>query len=73
MPDAVASRKPPFSWKRDIGRQILAPGRPEPFPFRLNRNGASISLFDAFSSREPVPPDQIRGRLSLEKRFSGYG
>src|SRR5450631_402236 len=27
----------------------------EPFPFRLNRNGAPDSLFDAFSSREPVP------------------
>jgi hypothetical protein len=26
----------------------------EPFPFRWNRNGGSTSLFDAFSSREPV-------------------
>ncbi len=26
----------------------------EPFPFRLNRNGGSTPLFDAFSSREPV-------------------
>ena len=26
----------------------------EPFPFRWNRNGGSGSLFDAFSSREPV-------------------
>src|SRR6185437_6809453 len=26
----------------------------EPFPFRLNRNGALDSCFDAFSSREPV-------------------
>jgi hypothetical protein len=26
----------------------------EPFSFRLNRNGGSGSLFDAFSSREPV-------------------
>src|SRR5271154_5966397 len=26
----------------------------EPFPFRLNRNGGSTLLFDAFSSREPV-------------------
>ena len=26
----------------------------EPFPFRLNRNGALVSCFDAFSSREPV-------------------
>ena len=25
-----------------------------PFPFRLNRNGGSTPLFDAFSSREPV-------------------
>src|SRR6202051_3779207 len=28
--------------------------RLEPFPFRWNRNGGSSSLFDAFSSREPV-------------------
>src|ERR1700730_17052873 len=36
-------------------------------PFRLCRNGGSISLFDAFSSREPVStPHQVRGRLSLE-------
>src|SRR3979490_1957985 len=34
----------------------------EPFPFRLNRNGAPDSLFDAFSSREPVP-------TSLENAF----
>jgi hypothetical protein len=26
----------------------------EPFPFRLNRNGALDSWFDAFSRREPV-------------------
>jgi hypothetical protein len=26
----------------------------EPFPFRLNRNGALVSCFDAFSLREPV-------------------
>ena len=39
----------------------------EPFPFRLNRNGALSFCFDAFSSREPVStPDQVRGRLSLE-------
>src|ERR1700730_13274604 len=36
-------------------------------PFRLCRNGGSRSLFDAFSSREPVStPHQVRGRLSLE-------
>src|SRR5204862_911384 len=29
-------------------------GSPEPFPFRLNRNGALSFCFDAFSSREPV-------------------
>ncbi|MEH2675953.1 hypothetical protein DXU07_43425 [Bradyrhizobium elkanii] len=28
--------------------------RLEPIPFRLNRNGAPDSCFDAFSSREPV-------------------
>jgi hypothetical protein len=40
---------------------------PEPFPFRLNRNGALFPCFDAFSSREPVStPDQVQGRLSLE-------
>src|SRR6266576_2338195 len=39
----------------------------EPFPFRLNRNGALSLCFDAFSSCEPVStPDQVRGRLSLE-------
>src|SRR5258707_11343952 len=26
----------------------------EPFPFRLNRNGGSLSCLDALSSREPV-------------------
>jgi hypothetical protein len=26
----------------------------EPFPFRLNRNGALVFCFDAFSLREPV-------------------
>src|SRR5256714_1341837 len=34
-------------------------GSPEPFPFRLNRNGALSFCFDAFSSREP-------GSTSLE-------
>jgi hypothetical protein len=43
----------------------------EPFPFRLNRNGGSTSLFDAFSSREPVAtPDQVRGGLSLENALA---
>jgi hypothetical protein len=28
-------------------------GELEPFPFRLNRNGALASCFDAFSLREP--------------------
>jgi hypothetical protein len=33
-----------------LGGDILA--GPEPFPFRLNRNGGSISLFDAFSTAD---------------------
>ena len=50
----------------------------EPFPFRLNRNGALDSLFDAFSLREPVStslenalviPDRIRrGHAELPSR-----
>ena len=44
-----------------------AGGAPEPFPFRLSRNGALDFSFDAFSRREPVStPHQVRGRLSLE-------
>src|SRR6266496_4248410 len=46
----------------------------EPFPFRLNRNGALFPCFDAFSSREPVStPDQVQGRLSLENALIGRG
>src|SRR5476649_1646985 len=45
----------------------------EPFPFRLNRNGGSTSLFDAFSSREPVStPHQVRDRLSLENALGSF-
>jgi len=43
----------------------------EPFPFRLNRNGGSLSCLDALSSREPVStPDHVRGRLSLENALA---
>jgi hypothetical protein len=39
----------------------------------LNRNGGSTSLFDAFSSREPVStPHQVRGRLSLEDALGSF-
>jgi hypothetical protein len=39
----------------------------------LNRNGGSTSLFDAFSSREPVStPHQVRGRLSLENALGSF-
>src|SRR5258705_9314967 len=43
----------------------------ETFPFRLNRNGAPLSCFDAFSSREPVSTsleNALAARLRLDKR-----
>src|SRR6202041_593407 len=55
----------------DIGRQSWRPGDPGAFPFRLNRNGGSTSLFDAFSSPERgSTPHQVRGRLSPENALT---
>src|ERR1700723_4362420 len=39
--------------------------------WRMEDAQKKLSLFDAFSSREPVPPDQVRGRLSLENALFG--
>src|SRR6185437_3438461 len=41
----------------------------EPFPFRLNRNGGSISLSDAFSSREPVSTSVENALTRCPNRF----
>src|ERR1019366_10152997 len=41
----------------------------EPFPFRLNRNGGSPSLFDAFSSREPVSTSLENALVVLRAPF----
>jgi len=38
----------------------------EPFLFRLNRNGALLFCFDAFSSREPVPTS-LENALALSR------
>jgi hypothetical protein len=42
----------------------------EPFPFRLNRNGGSSLLFDAFSSREPVPTPGSSPRTCFARKRS---
>jgi hypothetical protein len=43
--------------------------RLEPFPFRLNRHGSSISLFDAFSEREPVSTSRENAVRAREKEM----
>jgi hypothetical protein len=42
----------------------------EPFPFRLNRNGALVSCFDAFSSREPVSTS-LENALAIQAWCTG--
>jgi hypothetical protein len=44
------------------------PGGLKPFPFRWNRNGGFTSLFDAFSSREPVSTS-LENALALRFDF----
>ena len=51
----------PLNGSRHRRRKFL-----EPFSFRLNRNGGSICLFDAFSSREPVSTS-LENALSSEQ------
>jgi hypothetical protein len=46
--------------------------RLEPFPFRLNRNGGSLSCFDAFSSREPVSTS-LENALVDPQGYDGTG
>jgi hypothetical protein len=53
-PTAVLIRPDGYvAWVGDVPQPGLADA-PESFPSRLNRNGGSVSYFDAFSSREPV-------------------
>src|SRR5258708_21799212 len=63
----VATTEMAVQAARILRKISMTSPRLEPSPFRLNRNGGSLSCFDAFSSREPVStPDHVRGRLSLE-------
>src|SRR5438093_814390 len=43
----------------------------EPFPFRLNRNGALSFCFDAFSSREPVSTSLENALVIIEMLNAG--
>jgi hypothetical protein len=45
----------------------------EPFAFRLNRNGGSLSCFDAFSSREPVSTRYPSAGQAFAGKRSGIG
>jgi urease accessory protein len=69
---------PQFCSEPDAGREAEVP---EPFPFRLDRNGGSGSSVDAFSSREPVPTslenallvaELAGGRTILRRQHVGY-
>jgi hypothetical protein len=45
----------------------------EPFPFRLDRNGALSFCFDAFSSREPVPTSLENALRRNKNQMIGCG
>ena len=69
---------PQFCSEPDAGREAEVP---EPFSFRLDRNGGSGSSVDAFSSREPVPTslenallvaELAGGRTILRRQHVGY-
>jgi urease accessory protein len=69
---------PQFCSEPDAGREAQVP---EPFPFRLDRNGGSGSSVVAFSSREPVPTslenallvaELAGGRTILRRQHVGY-
>ena len=66
VPDRRHGDQAIASWhsRRVVMQGEAAQGRLEPFPLRLNRNGALDSCFDAFSSREPAP-------TSLENALDG--